>query len=87
MKQIGIADRGNYTVFLGYYAVSPWNEFLNTNNTVYCYYYGAIIPYDDLMNLLNSKGFLQEKSYSSNEIRLNTGLSANVQVQYERLGD
>jgi len=82
-----IADRGNYTVFLGYYAVSPWNEFLNTNDTVYCYYYGAIIQYDDLMNLLNSKGLLQEKSYSSNEIRLNTRVSANVLVQYERLGD
>ena len=32
-----IADRGDYTEFLGYYAVTPWSESFTANGTVYCY--------------------------------------------------
>lgn len=44
-----IADRGLYTQFLGYYAVSPWNNTLEASTPVYCYIQGYIVLYDDLM--------------------------------------
>ena len=58
-----IADRGSYTSFLGYFAVSPWNNCYSYSGTVYCYVViidenqnkqGYIMLYDDLMNLINS---------------------------------
>ena len=47
-----IADRGDYTQFLGYYAVSPWNGLFTANGTTYCYVQGDIVPYTDLMGYL-----------------------------------
>lgn len=44
-----IADRGSYTEFLGYYAVTPWNEFFSANGTVYCRYRNDVVPCDTLM--------------------------------------
>ncbi len=50
-----IADRGSYVEFLGYYAVTPWNETLLVDGTVYCYFAGYILTYTELMNLLASR--------------------------------
>ena len=58
-----VADRGAYTTFLGYYAVSPWNGMYAPSNSVYCYYGGHSILYDDLMEALSE---LQKTSESLN---------------------
>lgn len=59
-----IADRGSYTEFLGYYAVTPWSESFTANGTVYCYIDGYKITYAELMNLLASMQSVQTSTSS-----------------------
>ncbi len=42
-----IADRGDYTQFLGYYAVTPWNEMRDLENLFYCFCWGDQMPYSE----------------------------------------
>ena len=46
------ADRGEYTQFLGYYAVTPWNNMYSKTNPVLCYVGGYFIEFNDLMEAL-----------------------------------
>ena len=57
-----IADRGTYTEFLGYYAVTPWNNMFCQNGTVTCYYWGMYYNYTDLMNQLGSLSYSRRLS-------------------------
>lgn len=59
-----IADRGDYTEFLGYYAVTPWSESFTANGTVYCYVNGYMMTYAELMNLLASMQSVQTSTSS-----------------------
>ncbi len=59
-----LADRGEYTEFLGYYAVTPWNGMFTDSETVYCYYFGEIYTYDYLMSILSSQQSSQHTTSS-----------------------
>ena len=59
------ADRGNYTTFCGYYAVSPWNNIWTETDTAYCYYDGDVYEYYDLIIFLINNGLL---SYENTEL-------------------
>ena len=80
-----IADRGEYTVFLGYYAVSPWNGYLDTSTPVYVYYQGYIIPYDGYFTSV--RPLLQKDRSSLNIINFNTAMLVNPVDSCERLCD
>ena len=59
-----IADRGDYTQFLGYYAVTPWSKSFTANGTVYCYIEGYMITYAELMDYLESMQSVQTPASS-----------------------
>ena len=48
------ADWGNYTEFVGYFAVSPWGNMYEISDPIYCYIQGYVVLYDNLMELLDS---------------------------------
>ena len=67
-----IADRGDYYDFLGYYAVSPWNQSFSNTGVVNCYYFGYIIPYDELMS------FVQSQSMDISSLQENVAIALNL---------
>lgn len=42
------------TIFIGYFAVSPWSNMYEISDPIYCYIRGYVVLYDDLMELLAS---------------------------------
>ena len=53
------ADRGDYTQFLGYYAVSPWGNMFtgSASGQVWYKYDDKTITYDELLEELHKRGY------------------------------
>ena len=81
-----IADRGEYTEFLGYYAVTPWSESFIADGIVYCYFYEYVISYTDLMNYLFSRQSSQYSisSYTWDKADIDSIIANTSAITYEK---
>ena len=63
--------RPNYEYFLGYYAVTPWNNMYSSNGTAYYWYEGTgnWTYYDILIDILYGRSGGQRYSYVYDKIR------------------
>ena len=50
-----LANRGEYTQFVGYFAVTPWNDFVDLSEDYGWYYNGLFfLSYGFLLSYINS---------------------------------
>lgn len=81
------ADRGSYTTFLGYYAVTPWSQMFAKSGTVYCYVQGQIVTYTALMNYISMYRAEQYTTSSCNIDETDVVAIVRNSITYESIYD